>query len=179
MADAHAGRHGREVPESRLAPLQKRVALAVALKFEQGVGLIGCGCAIFINLHGVVDDELGGREGIDALRVAAQGLDGVAHGGQIDNRWHAGEVLHQHAGRHVSDLAAGLGFGVPVGQEFDVGGGDVDAVFATQQVFEEDFEAEGQAREIEAAGCQRRQAIDGEGAIAGGEHGLALEAVHR
>ncbi len=120
----------------------------------------------------MVDDQLGGREGIDALGIAAEGLDGVAHGGEIDDGGHAGEVLHEDAGGHVGDFAAGLGLGVPVGEEFDVGGGDVDAVFAAQQIFEQDFEAEGQAREIEAAGGERGKAIDGVGAVAGGEHGL-------
>ena len=35
VADAHAGRHGGEVVEGGLAPLQKGVALAVALELEQ------------------------------------------------------------------------------------------------------------------------------------------------
>ena len=179
VADAHAGRHGGEVAEGRLAPLEEGVTLAVALELEQRVGVVGRGRAVLVHLHGVVDDELGGGEGIDALGIAAEGLDGVAHGGQIDDGGDAGEVLHEDAGRHVGDLAAGLGFGVPVGEELDVGGGDVDAVFAAQQVFQQDFEAEGQAAEIEAAGGERGKAIDGVGAAAGGEHGLAREAVHR
>ena len=119
-----------------------------------------------------------GASGIDALGIAAEGLDGVAHGGQIDDGGNAGEVLHEDAGRHVGDFAAGLGFGIPVGEEFDVGGGDVDAVFAAEQIFEQNFEAEGKAREIEAASSEGREAIDGVGAAAGGEHGAAIEAVH-
>ena len=126
----------------------------------------------------MVDDQLGGRERIDALGIAAKSLDGVAHGGQIDDGGNAGEVLHEDAGRHVGDFAAGLGFGVPVGEEFDVGGGDVDAVFAAEQIFKQDFEAEGKAREIEAASGEGREAIDGVGAAAGVEHGAALKAVH-
>ena len=173
VADAHAGRDGGEVAEGRLAPLQEGVALAVALEFEQRVGVVGRGRAVLVHLHGVVDDELGGREGIDALGIAAQGLDGVAHGGQIDDGGNAGEVLHEHAGGHVGNLAAGLGLGVPVGEKLDVGGGDVDAIFAAEQVFEQNLEAEWQAAEIEAAAGERGKAIDGVGAAAGGEHGLA------
>ena len=179
VADAHARRHGGEVAKSRLAPLQKGVALAVALELEQGIGLVGHGRAVLVHLHGVIDDQFGGREGIDALGIAAQSLDGVAHGRQIDDCGHAGEVLHEHASRHVGDFAARLGLGVPVGKELNVGGGDVHSVFAAQQVFKEDFEAEGQAREIEAAVGKRCQTIDGIGAVAGSEHGLAFEAVHR
>jgi hypothetical protein len=127
----------------------------------------------------VVDDELGGREGIDALGIAAEGLDGVAHGGEIDDGGDAGEVLHEDAGGHVGDFAAGLGFRVPAGEEFNVGGGDIDSVFAAQKIFKQDFEAEGKAREIEAASGEDGEAIDGLGSAAGGEHGAAIEAVHR
>ena len=171
VADAHAGRHGGEVAEGRLAPLEEGVALAVALELEQRVGLVGRGGAELVDLHGVVDDQLGGRERVDALGIAAEGLDGVAHGGEIDDGGDAGEVLHEDAGGHVGDFAAGLGFGVPVGEELDVGGGDVDAVFAAQQVFKQDLEAEGKAAEIEAARGERGKAIDGVGAVAGVEHG--------
>ncbi len=120
----------------------------------------------------MVDDELGGGEGIDALGVAAECLDGIAHRGQIDDRGDAGEVLHKDAGRHVGDFAAGLGFGVPVGEELDVGGGDVHAIFAAEEIFEQDFETEGQAAKVEAAGGERGKAINGIRAVAGGEHGF-------
>jgi hypothetical protein len=35
VADAHAGRHGGEVAEGGLAPLEEGVALAVALELEE------------------------------------------------------------------------------------------------------------------------------------------------
>ena len=179
VADAHAGRNDGEVAKSRLAPLEEGVALAVALELEERICRVGRGRAVLVDLDGVVDDEFGGREGIDALGIAAESLDGVAHGGEIDDGGNAGEVLHEDAGGHVGDLAAGLGFCVPVGEEFDVGGGDVDSVFAAQQVFEQNLEAEGEAREVEAARGESGKAIDGVGAAAGGEHGLRREAVHR
>ena len=113
-----------------------------------------------------------GASGLIRSGVAAEGLDGVAHGGQIDDGGDAGEVLHEDAGGHVGDLAAGLGLGVPVGEELDVVGGDVDAIFAAEEIFEQDLEAEGQAAEIEAAGGERREAINRIGMVAGGEHGF-------
>ena len=115
------------------------------------MAVVGLGGAELVDLHGVVDDQFGGHERIDALGIAAEGLDGVAHGGEVDDGGDAGEVLHEDAGGHVGDFAAGLGLGVPVGEELDVVGGHVDAVFAAQQVFEQNFQAEGQAAEIEAA----------------------------
>jgi hypothetical protein len=36
--------------------------------------------AEFVHLHRVVDHQLGRHQRIDALRIAAQRLDGVAHG---------------------------------------------------------------------------------------------------
>ncbi len=179
MADAHAGRDGAEVAEGGLAPLEEGVALAVALELEERVGVVGLGGAEFVDLNGVVDDQLGGDERVDALGVAAKGLDGVAHGGQVDDGGNAGEVLHEHAGGHVGDFAAGLGLGIPLGQEFDVAGGDVHAVFAAEQVLEQDFEAEGQSAEIEAFFFECGQTVDGIGFAAGLERGAACEAVHR
>ncbi len=161
VADAHSRRHGGEVAERRLAPLEERVALAVALELEQRVGLVGLRRAELVHLHGVVDDQLRGHERIHALRIAAQRLDRVAHGGEVDDRGHAGEVLHQHARRHVGDFAAGLGLGIPLGQELDIAGGHIHAVFAAQQVFEQNLQAEGQAAEVESARGQRRQAVNG------------------
>ena len=99
-----------------------------------------------------------GTSGFTRSGIAAQRLDGVAHRAEVDDRGHAGKVLHQHARRHVGDLAAGLGLGVPLGQELDVGGGHVHAVFAAQQVFKQNLQAEGQPAQVEAA--RRRAPAD-------------------
>ena len=172
VADAHARRNGGEVAEGGLAPLKEGVALAVALEFEERVGLIGSGCAVLVDLHGVVDDEFGGRERIDAFGIATESFDGIAHGGEIDDGGNPGEVLHEDACGHVGDFAAWLGFRIPVCEELDVAGGDVDAVFAAQQILKKDFETEGKTCEIEATAAKRGQAVDGVGAVAGFEHGF-------
>ena len=104
VADAHAGGDGGEVVEGGLAPLEEGVALAVALELERGVGVVGVGGAELVDLDGVVDDELGGLEGVDFVGVAAEGAHGVAHGGEVDDGGNAGEVLHEDAGGHVGDL---------------------------------------------------------------------------
>ena len=72
VADSHTGRYGGEVAEGGLAPLEEGIALAVALKLERGVEIVCVGGAEFVDLHGVVDDELGGLEGVDPLGVAAE-----------------------------------------------------------------------------------------------------------
>ncbi len=178
VTDAHAGGHGAEVAEGGLAPLEEGVALAVALELEEGVRVVGARGAKLVDLDRMVDDELGRYEGIHALGIAAEGFDGVAHRAQVDDGGNAGEVLHEHACGHVSDLAAWLGLGVPVGEELDVGGGDVDAVFAAQQVFKQDLETEGKTAEIEAARGESGQAIDDVGPGARLKSGTTLEAIH-
>ena len=153
VADAHAGRDGREVVEGGLAPLEKGVALAVAAELERGVQVVGIPGAVLVDLYGVVDDEFGGDKWIDVgdlFGAAAESLHRIAHGGEIDDRGDAGEVLHEHAGGHVGDLAGRLGLGVPAGEEANVVGGDGDAVFAADEVFEQDAEGKGELCEVEA-----------------------------
>ena len=75
-----------------------------------------------------------------AVGIAAQLDDGVAHGGQIDDGRHSGEILHEDAGRHERDFLAGLGLGIPPGQGLNVVGLDALAVFVAEQVFEQNAE---------------------------------------
>src|ERR1700690_4581007 len=84
VADAHAGRDRGEVAEGGLAPLEEGVALAVAGELQGGVEVVGVGVAEFVDLDGVVDDQFGGLERVDLLRIAAEGLHGVAHGSEIE-----------------------------------------------------------------------------------------------
>ena len=178
VADAHAGRDGAEIAKRGLSPLEKCVAFAVALKFEEGVGIVGTSGAEFVDLDGVVDDQLGGNQRVHTLRVASEGLDGIAHGAEIDDGRNAGEVLHEDAGGHVGDFAAGLGFCVPPGEEFDVGSRDVDAIFAAQQVLEQDLEAERKTAQIETAGGESGKTEDRIRARARLELGTAGKTIH-
>jgi hypothetical protein len=58
------GRHGAEVAKGRLAPAQKGVAFAVALELQQGIGSKSAGGAELVDLHGMIDDQLGGASGL-------------------------------------------------------------------------------------------------------------------
>ena len=97
--DAGAGRDDLEVVEGALAPAQELVALAVALVLDLDVALEGLGRAEDVGDDGVVDDHLGRRQRVDLGRVAAEVGHRLAHGGEVDDAGHAGEVLHDHAGR--------------------------------------------------------------------------------
>ena len=52
----------------------------------------------------MVDDEVDRHQRIDLVRIAAERHHRVAHRGEIDDRGHAGEILHQHARRAEGDL---------------------------------------------------------------------------
>ena len=99
MDDAGVRRHDLEVLERLLAPPEELVALAVALELELGVDREGVGGAERVDLHRVVDDELGRDERVDLRGVAAERRHRVAHRGEVDDRGHAGEVLHHARAR--------------------------------------------------------------------------------
>jgi hypothetical protein len=122
----------------------------------------------------VVDHELRRRERVDPRRVAAELDDGLAHGREVDDAGHAGEVLHEHAGGGELDLGVRLGAGVPARQCADVLGGDVLAVLRAQEVLEQDLEGVRQA----LGALDGRQPVDVVRLVADLEPTLAAEAVH-
>jgi hypothetical protein len=91
--DAGVRRDDLEVVERTLAPAQERIALPVALELELGVAQPRDRCRILVYLDGVVDHELRRQLRVDAGGVAAEVLHRVPHGGEVDDRGHAGEVL--------------------------------------------------------------------------------------
>ena len=98
---------------ARLRPAQELVALAVALVLAVDVEGERVGRPVAIDLHRVVDDEVGRDERLDARRVAADVGHRVAHRGEIDDRRNAGEVLQQDARRHERHLGLDRGLGPP------------------------------------------------------------------
>ena len=85
----------------------------------------------------MVDDHVGLDLRVDDLRVAAEILDRVAHGGEVHDAGHAGEVLHDHAGRRELDFVAGFGVRIPVEQGLDVLVGDVGTVDVAHQILDQ------------------------------------------
>jgi len=63
-------RHRAEILKRGLAPTQERVALLIALKFEQSVQLKSVVGAVVVHLHGVVDDQIEGTSGLAFLGSA-------------------------------------------------------------------------------------------------------------
>ena len=159
MDDPGVRGHDREVVERVLAPAQERVALVVALELALGVDLEGVARAEHVDLDGVVDHELGRRQRVDLRGVAAQLGDRVAHRGEVDDRGHAGEVLHQHARGREGDLLARLRLRVPARERLDVLGAHRTIALGAQQVLEQDLQRERQAGDVEAL-LQRVQPVD-------------------
>ena len=145
VADAGAGRHDAEIAEGGLAPAQEGIALAVALVFPVDVHLEGAGIAEFVDHDRVVDDQIDRHQRVDARRIAAERHHGVAHGGEVDHRRYAGEILHQHTRRAEGDLAVAGPRAEPGRHGADVVGGNRAAVLVAEQVFQQHLQREGQA----------------------------------
>ena len=115
-----------------------------------------------VDLDGVVDHQVHRHERVDLLRIAAELGHGVAHGGEVDDGGHAGEVLHQHPGRGEGDLVVRLGVGVPPGHVLHVGCGHRHPVLMAEQVLQQHLHRVRQSGDIEIA-----QRIEGEDVMGG------------
>ncbi len=131
--------------EGLLAPLQEAVALLVLLVFARHVLRQRFRGAEVVDDDRMVDHEVDRNERIDPVGVAAEGGHRVAHGGEIDDRRHAGEVLHQHARGAESDLVFVSAAAPRPGRDrLDVLLLDGASVLVAQQILEYDFERERQ-----------------------------------
>ncbi len=158
VADAGVRRNNFEILKPFLAPAEKRVAFDIALHFEISVERERVRGAELIHLHGVVDDELSGKQGIDFLRVAAQMAHGVAHRGEINDGRNAGEILQEHARGHEGNFFFGGSPGagrVPSGECANIVGENKTAVLVTEQIFEQYFQREGKARDVADTGARK------------------------
>ena len=124
----------------------------------------------------MVDHQLSRDEWVDPGRIALHLDHRVAHRRQVDDRRHAGEVLHQNAGGGERDLLARFGLGVPSGERLDILGPDRLAVLVSQQVLEQDLERERQAGDV-VLRLQRIQAEYLVRAVVHRQRGPRVEAV--
>ncbi len=138
--DTRIGRHRPEVPESGLTPAEQRISFLIALKFEQGVDAEGLLGPELIHLHGVVDDEIHRDQRIREFRIGAHGLKCVAHDCQINDAWHAGEILEQHARGPELNFLQGPGDS-PAGHILDVRRPHRAVVFKPQEILKKNFDA--------------------------------------
>ena len=170
--------HDAEVLEGVLAPAQEGVALAVPLELLLGVDLEGRRPAERIDLHGVVDDQLGGEERVDAARGAPQVRHGVPHGGEVHDGGDSREVLEEDACGPKRDLPLLVAAVRPRGHGADVIGRDRVAVLVPEEVLEQDPDRIRQAGDArDARALERAQVVVGDPLALDLQRGAGSEAV--
>ena len=138
------------------------VALAVPLVLALDVEGEGAGVAEPVDLHGVVDDEVGRHQRVDARRVAAKVGHRVAHRGQVDDGGHAGEVLEDDAGGHERQLDVGRAE-LPGRQPASVStslGPDDPATGVAERVLEQDLDRHRDPAGVQAERPERAQPVE-------------------
>ena len=141
--NARVRRDDLQVVEGALAPAQEGVALAVALVVAVDVGRDRHPRGEGVDLHRVVDHQLGRDVRVDLRRVAAEVGHRAAHRGDVDDRGNAGEVLQQHARGAEAELAARLVLRLPLRDRLDAALG-----LEAERVLEQDPERVGQPLDV-------------------------------
>ena len=147
MHDADARRHDPESVEGLHPPLQKLIALPVALELDIHVELQRVRTIGEIDLHGVVDHQIDGDQRLDDARIFLEARRRRAHRRQIDQQWHAGEVLQQDPRDHEGDLFRPLGLRSPSGQRADIILCDFFSVDVPQHGLQDGADADRQPRD--------------------------------
>ena len=99
MHDTGAWRNHPEVLEGVLGPAQKGVTLPISLEFALHVLPVRLGGPEEVDLHGMIDDEVGRYHWVDSTGITAQRFESIPHCGQVDNCGNAREVLENDARR--------------------------------------------------------------------------------
>ena len=147
--DACAGWHDPQPPEGPLGPAQELVALAVPLVFARDVEGERVRRPKPVDLDGVVDHEVSRHERVDPARVAPERRHRVPHGGQVDDRRHAGEVLQDDAGREEGNLRVAARPRPPAGDPREILLRHEAAPGVPQDVLQEDLQRDGGAIEVD------------------------------
>ena len=156
--DAHPRWHHPEAVEGLLRPTEQLVALAVALVLALDVRGIRLRGAEGVDLDGVVDDEVGGRQGVDPGGVASRPGHRRAHRGEVDDRGHAGEVLEEHPGGGEGPLPVVAAGAAPADEGLDVRLADVALAAVAEQILEEDLHRDGECGGV--ADSEGRQPVE-------------------
>ena len=157
--DAKARRHHAKSVKGLHAPLEELVALAVALEFELHVQVHRVGAAVVIHHHRMVYHQVYRYQGLDAPRVPAQPFGGTAHGGQVRQQRHAGEILQQHARHHKGNLLRARCARLPLRELRHMRGRDFLPVTVAQHGLEHDAYRYRQTGDLRKLTRQRRQGI--------------------
>jgi len=97
-----------------------------------------------IDLDGVIDHQIDRHARLHTSEVRSARSDGRAHGRQVDQERHAGEILKQHAPDDEWHLRRPWGVGPPPGERLDVFVPDSQAVAVTDDRLEKDADRDGE-----------------------------------
>ncbi len=98
-----------------------------------------------VDLHRVVDDQVERQARFHQACGKAEPYGRPAHRCQVGQHRNTGEILQQDACDAEGDLAFACRLGLPAGELADVVLGDLDAIAATHQGFENDAQRGRQA----------------------------------
>src|SRR6266571_2879638 len=104
MHDADTRRDELESFERLLSPLEKLIALSVALEFHVQIEFQRAGRPEEIHLDGVIDHQIDGHERFNDFRIAPESLHCAAHRGEINHQRYAGEILQNNSRDHEWNL---------------------------------------------------------------------------
>ncbi len=139
VANALRGRDDPEIVKSGLAPAEKFVALAVALKLAGRIEFKSLREAACVHLHAVVNDKVDRDARVDAPRVASKTRHGAAHGCKVNHAGHAREILQQNPARPEGDFNGSGAGGIVPGKPQNIIASYGGAVFTAEQAFQKNL----------------------------------------
>jgi hypothetical protein len=144
MHDTDTRRDDFESFEGLHAPLEKLITRLVAFEFHFHVQAQGVGRGGEIDLNRVVDDQIDGDERFDHFRFFIQARGGGAHGGEINQKRHASEILQNDARDDEGDFRGAIGGRFPIRERANVLFADFFTVEIAEHRFEHDANANGE-----------------------------------
>ena len=146
MANTGSGGNNSKIIKSFLTPFQEIIAFAVSLILTFHVFLKSLRRAVIVHHNRVVDDQMNRIKRVNGFGRTAEIDHRVAHSGQIHNGRNTGEVLHEHAGRTVSDFVSRCLWSKPIRNSLNIFFFNGSAIFVAEKVFQKDFQRSGQFR---------------------------------
>ena len=142
--DPDARRDNLEAVKRLRPPLQELVPRAVPPELDLHVQPERIGRRPVVDLHRVVHHERHRHERLDHGGILAHPFHRGAHGREVDEQGHAGEVLEDDAGDDERNFGRPLGVRLPVGQLDDILLPHPSPVQVAEQGLEDDPQADGQ-----------------------------------
>jgi len=142
--DADSRGNDAEGFEGLLAPLEEFVTFPIAEKLDGEVAIQSALGTGEIDLHGVVNDQINRHERFHHGRIHSGDPGGVAHGSEVDDERHAGEVLEDDPGHGERDFVAPGVLGIPIRQIADVLFGNLVSVAIAKDGLQDDADRDRQ-----------------------------------